>query len=261
MIQPFAAETAPEIGVAPHLAEGFHTVFSGVAAGNADPRFGDANEVLEAREALLAGLPPLDRVYVIQALNGTDFVDVDRSDDTRISVSPEFAEVEVAADAMITSQPGTGLMLNAADCIPLALYESDRRLLALAHLGWRGAVGNLHHKVLDYMKDEYKLNPKHTVAYMGPSIRPYEAQTLNETWENDPEWQEHITERDDYFLVDIPGFVKGSLIRYGLNPDGSIAMSPIDTGRPNPQMEHFSFTRHKNEGTRNGRNSFVTAMV
>jgi hypothetical protein len=55
-----------------------------------------------------------------------------------------FTDAEVAraeADGHVTDLPGLGLLVQVADCLPVALATRDR--VAVAHCGWRGVAGGI----------------------------------------------------------------------------------------------------------------------
>lgn len=233
---------------------------SGTELGNVDPRFGDIDEVRANRATLTSSVPFLDALYVLKCNGGTDFTDVDDYTGGTVEPSKDFEGYEVTGDAVITRRPCTGLMLNAADCIPLVVAEPDKSILSLIHIGWRGAVFGLHDSVLTYAKEQHGFRTREAVAYLGPSIQAqsYLAEGLHPIQEQNPDWDPHITEVDDGFAIDIPGFVVASLEQQGIRPE-NIHISPVDTGADG--SKHFSFTRHKNHGEPNGRNGFVATLI
>ena len=48
-----------------------------------------------------------------------------------------------ATDAIVTAQIGVPLLILVADCAPVLLFDSDARVLALVHAGWRGALAGV----------------------------------------------------------------------------------------------------------------------
>jgi YfiH family protein len=74
-------------------------------------------------------------------------------------------------DALITDLPGRPLMVMAADCIPLLLYDPRRPAVAAVHAGRAGALKNIVAATLDAMRDAYGTDPRHLHAALGPSIR------------------------------------------------------------------------------------------
>ena len=45
-----------------------------------------------------------------------------------------------ATDALVTNQPGICLMVLSADCVPVLLFEPEKRVVAAVHAGWRGTA-------------------------------------------------------------------------------------------------------------------------
>jgi copper oxidase (laccase) domain-containing protein len=225
-----------------------------------DPRFGTADEVRENRMVLRAMLPELDGAYVITPANAHGFTSVDEDND-QISANPNFQEIDVAAEALITTRKRIGLMLNPADCIPLVYGGSDGSLLSLIHVGWRGAANRFHDEVIGHIKDEFGLHPKEAVAYLGPSISgsSYFTEQLSTQQTDDETWKPHIMELDEGFRVDVPGFVAATLRHIGMKSE-SIQISPINTA--NKKNNFFSHVLYK-QGTPThpepGRNGFIVA--
>lgn len=73
-------------------------------------------------------------------------------------------------DALILSEPGLNGMIFTADCLPLVLYDTKRKIGALIHAGWRGAAAGIVIRVLDTMRDELGCHRKNILAAAGPAI-------------------------------------------------------------------------------------------
>lgn len=48
-----------------------------------------------------------------------------------------------ATDALVTNQPGICLMVLSADCVPVLLFEPEKRVVAAVHAGWRGTAAEI----------------------------------------------------------------------------------------------------------------------
>lgn len=77
-----------------------------------------------------------------------------------------FADI----DALMTNEPGVPLTIFTADCVPVFLYDPVKRVIALAHAGWRGTVGGICRETVLAMRKEYGSEPKDILAAIGPSI-------------------------------------------------------------------------------------------
>jgi hypothetical protein len=75
------------------------------------------------------------------------------------------------ADALVTDTPGLPIAVFSADCVPLLLYDPDRRRLAAVHAGWRGTAQSVTRAAVDVLV-EGGGRPERFLAAIGPSIGP-----------------------------------------------------------------------------------------
>jgi len=76
------------------------------------------------------------------------------------------------ADAILTDQPGIWLLMRFADCVPVLLYDPVRRVIGIAHAGWKGTAFGVVGKAVQQMVESYGVNPCDIRAAIGPSIGP-----------------------------------------------------------------------------------------
>lgn len=74
-------------------------------------------------------------------------------------------------DAFITNEPGIFLHVLFADCVPIYFYDPVKRVVGLAHAGWKGTALQIAFKTLDAMQWEYGTKAKDIMAIIGPSIQ------------------------------------------------------------------------------------------
>lgn len=132
---------------------------------------GDAPEhVRENRRRTLALLGlPVERAVMAGLVHGDRVVAV-----TGQEASAEPGDVALVndCDALITDQPGLALIATAADCVPVYLYDPVRRVVGVAHAGWRGTVAGIAGKTARAMAERYGCRPADIHAAVGPSIGP-----------------------------------------------------------------------------------------
>lgn len=75
-------------------------------------------------------------------------------------------------DALITDSPGVVLFGLFADCVPVLLYDPERRAIGLAHAGWKGTVGHIAGGTVRAMANAFGSRPQACFAAIGPSIGP-----------------------------------------------------------------------------------------
>ncbi len=73
-------------------------------------------------------------------------------------------------DGLVTDRAGVVLATFFADCVPLYFLDARRRVIGLAHAGWRGTVGRIGKKMIDMMTAEYGCKRENIIAAIGPSI-------------------------------------------------------------------------------------------
>jgi YfiH family protein len=75
-------------------------------------------------------------------------------------------------DALITATPGVPLMLRFADCVPILFYDPARKVVGLAHAGWRGTVAGIAQATVEAMGRTFGCRPQDMIAGIGPAIGP-----------------------------------------------------------------------------------------
>jgi len=112
------------------------------------------------RLADAVGLDPA-RVAMGWQVHGTDIAAWEASPAPgRDGYAAPGAELE-RVDGHTTAEPGLGLLVLAADCLPLALAGGGR--VAMLHCGWRGLAGGIVERALE-------LFPEPPAAALGPGI-------------------------------------------------------------------------------------------
>lgn len=72
-------------------------------------------------------------------------------------------------DALVTDRPGVMLCATFADCVPLLFVDPKRRVIGLAHSGWRGTVKRIGAETVRVM-EELGSHPEDILAAIGPCI-------------------------------------------------------------------------------------------
>ncbi len=75
-----------------------------------------------------------------------------------------------SVDALVTDEPGVTLVTHYADCTPILFADPDKKVIALAHAGWRGTVGKIGEAVVEKMEEDYGCDPADIIAVVGPAI-------------------------------------------------------------------------------------------
>jgi YfiH family protein len=76
------------------------------------------------------------------------------------------------ADALVTDRVGLPLGMRFADCVPLLFYDPVKKVLGMAHAGWRGTAAGVGPATVEAMGETFGCRPADIVAGIGPSIGP-----------------------------------------------------------------------------------------
>ena len=87
-----------------------------------------------------------------------------------IHVAADLRGEAPKADALMTSTSGMLLGVQTADCVPILLADTRRRVVAAIHAGWRGTLARIAVKALGQMRMEFATEPHDVIAAIGPAI-------------------------------------------------------------------------------------------
>ncbi|MBQ1207219.1 MAG: peptidoglycan editing factor PgeF [Lachnospiraceae bacterium] len=73
-------------------------------------------------------------------------------------------------DALITDDPGCGLVIFTADCTPLLFWDPVTGAVGAAHAGWRGTASRIGSKTVRAMVEAFGCRPEDIRTAIGPNI-------------------------------------------------------------------------------------------
>jgi YfiH family protein len=74
------------------------------------------------------------------------------------------------ADGIITDQPGLGLVMRFADCVPIVFHDPAQGVIGIAHAGWRGTVAGAGPATVRALQETFGSRPADLRVGIGPSI-------------------------------------------------------------------------------------------
>ena len=95
-------------------------------------------------------------------VHGADVVMVDKPIHSRKWVA--------RADGIMTNNPDTPLVMRYADCVPLLFHDPVKKVIGLAHAGWRGTVQGMGKNMILAMQNAYGSKANDIQVVIGPSI-------------------------------------------------------------------------------------------
>jgi polyphenol oxidase len=130
------------------------------------------------------------------------------------------------SDAMITGKPGMGLVISAADCTSLYIYDYSKKIIAGVHAGWRGTQKNITEKTLAKLTDEYGCSPDTMAIYIAPSISCPVYEVDSDVAEQFPE--KYSQKKGEKYLLDVSGRNYDAVKEFGV-PQENIQYSGLCT--------------------------------
>jgi len=229
---------------------GMFTCAGGVSAEpfaslNLSHHVGDPAERVQANRARALAVLGLRHLVSVHQVHGDRIFRVAQ---THTEKEPE------GYDALISTLPATGLLIQQADCQAVLLAAPEHGVVAAVHCGWRGSVLGIIGKTIHCLRVEYGVPPANLLAAISPSLGPCCAEFVHYRKEL-PEWMHAYQVRPQHF--DFWAISRRQLL------DAGVLSAHIDVAglctRCNPQF--FSYRRaSKTNGGVTGRNGSIVGL-
>jgi YfiH family protein len=131
-------------------------------------------------------------------------------------------------DGLITNEPGISLATFHADCMAIYMIDPKKKVVGLAHAGWRGTVKNIAGKLAEKFLSEFGSSKEDIICALGPSI----GQCCFEVSEDVAEKFRELGLIENYInaenKIDLGMVNKNLLLRFGLKEE-NIFLSDVCT--------------------------------
>lgn len=156
------------------------------------------------------------------------------------------------ADALITSQPGMGIAVKSADCLPILLADPENKAVAAIHAGWRGCIAEIAVRAVEKMQALLGSRPEDLLAAFGPSIRTCCFEVGPEVAQLFAPWFPERTDLDRQTRVDLPEASRRQFVCAGLRADHIASLAPctVCRGGVSDLQEFHSWRRDHKTGAR-----------
>lgn len=127
--------------------------------------------VLKNREriALESGIP-FSSFTVARQIHGCNVKII--TEDLRGRGAYNYETAINSTDAMVTSTPNICLMVLQADCVPVLFFDVKKKVIGVAHAGWRGTVHMVAQNTVKVLQEKFNCSPQDILVGIGPSIGP-----------------------------------------------------------------------------------------
>ena len=149
------------------------------------------------------------------------------------------------SDGLYTNKKNIFLIIKAADCIPIFLYDPERKVIAGVHSGWKGTHSKILTKMISEIKNIYEVQPENLIAYIGPGISCDNYEVSKEVADNFPDESKEF--RKGKYYLDLKEDNFNQLINCGFRKE-NIEVSPFCTYEKNDLL--FSYRKEKQNAGR-----------
>ena len=159
-------------------------------------------------------------------------------------------------DGLVTDEKDLTIVTTHADCNPVFFYDPVRKVIGLAHSGWRGTLGGISREMISLMEEDYGSDPGDIIAGIGPALCmdcfEVDEDVAEAFMEADPAYAEFIEKRGIKYHIDLKAIIKLDLKRMGLKDENLLDMELC------PKCEKDMFFSHR--GHKGKRGLMVAAM-
>lgn len=150
-------------------------------------------------------------------------------------------------DGLITDREDITLFSYYADCVPIYFFDPVKKVIGLAHSGWKGTVKEVAVQVLNKMKDHFQVDLKDCLIGIGPSIsRDYyevDSKVIDKFVSSFSFYKDYVVYKGKgHYLLDLPALNKRIIVSRGIVAD-NISMSRLCTYQK--ENDFYSYRRDK----------------
>jgi len=146
-------------------------------------------------------------------------------------------------DALITNVEGVVLTILTADCVPVLLYDKEKKVVGAVHAGWKGTKAQIVSKTIQKMAEVYGSDPEDIIAGIAPSIGSCCYEVGKDVAEHFFDTPEGFSSKGEKYMLDLPYINQQQLLDARLKAE-HIEMSHLCTAC---EVEQF-FSYRKEQG-------------
>lgn len=150
-------------------------------------------------------------------------------------------------DGLYTDNREIILTIQTADCLPVFMYEPNKSVISIVHVGWQGALKGIIIRTLDRLKKDYHIEISNLKIAIGPGIQPTCFEIREDVYSKFPsEFLKKHEDKNKKFL-NLQGFVKHQLLDQSVKTNNIY----IDSNCTHcDDLHYYSYRRDKNHSGR-----------
>jgi len=92
------------------------------------------------------------------------------SSNIHIVATNDFGSEVSDCDGLITNIPDVKISIKTADCVPITLKDSIKKIVGVVHAGWRGTEKEIIKNAINLFITKFNSDPKNIKIKIGPAI-------------------------------------------------------------------------------------------
>ena len=189
--------------------------------------------------------PNAKDIFFVHQIHSNNFIFLSRNS--------KHKKKKINADAIITNQKKLPIAVLTADCVPILLYNEEKKMIAAIHAGWKGAYKGIIKNVINFMFKQGCKSGNTTVA-IGPSIS-------KNSYEVKKDFKKKFVKKDKKNIIffkdsnkkiyfDLPNYVKSQVKLHKiknidfLNKDTFIKKNNFFSARQSIKFKHNDYGRN-----------------
>jgi len=164
-----------------------------------------------------------------------------------------FTKKKVKADAVITNQRRTPIAVLTADCVPILIFDKEKKIIAAIHAGWKGAYKGIVSKVIRLMLEK-GCKRKNIIAAIGPCIQEKNYNVKDDFFKKfikkDKRSKKFFKMKKNTLYFNLPDFIKSQLKTIKITNIDTIKIDTFDkknnffSARRSLQLKHDDYGRN-----------------
>lgn len=122
-------------------------------------------------------------------------------------------------DGLLTDQKGLVLSITVADCLPIFLYDPEKKVVGLLHAGWRGLDAKIIYSAIELLKKRFAVLPENLIVGIGPGIGPCHFAVHEDVLEKFSNYPNTSEKRNNEYFLDLKQIAKQQLIAKNVQTD------------------------------------------
>lgn len=162
------------------------------------------------------------------------------------SLSSQYNNQKINADAIITNQNNVCLAMNVADCFPVLIADPNKKIFALIHAGWKPLLQNIIELTILDLKHLYRCNPEELIIWVGPGIKKCCYLSKEKPIQAELEtWRSAIKKNKKHWQINLPLFIKNETKRLGIKQQNIYDLNVCTCCNPDQFFSHYRSIKNK----------------